>query len=304
MRGFGEIEALRTLLPDAAIPVFALLTQLGDVWFVFVVLTLLYWGDGRLPAVGLPRSRAVFVLALALCALALTGGLKALFAFPRPPTPGDVTGLRYVPVPLEGMYVAAASADGYGFPSGHAIITTVVWGALALVLDAGTRGQRALVAGVVVALVALARVALGVHYAVDVLAGVAVGLALLAVGMGLARRRARQTFWLAVALAAVGVFVGPVIFDDAATLGATLGGAVTWETLGDVVPEYTTGQGYGVLLAALGVVVLGGLFVVVYALNPSLVVTTLASAAVIAGMLVLPLAFDGTNTRAPSTGTR
>lgn len=71
----------------------------------------------------------------------------------------------------------------YAFPSGHALGATATYGALALVavglVDASRR--RGLVAGVVavVTVVAASRVVLGAHYLLDVLAGVAGGVALL-----------------------------------------------------------------------------------------------------------------------------
>lgn len=284
MRGVGAVEALRAL-PDALVVLFALVTQLGDVWFVFVLLVLLYWGGD--PSVWLSRPRAAFVLALALGALALTTGLKQLFGLPRPPMAGDPTGLRYVPTVFHELYLNAATADGYGFPSGHALTTTVVWGGLAVVLDVGTRRRRALVAGTVIALVCLSRVALGIHYAVDVVAGVAVGLAYLGVT---GRRRARTAFWLAVAIAVVSVFVGSVTFDDAAALGATVGAAVTWERIRGRMPTQAPRLNH--LAVAVGLVVLGGGFGAVYLLEPPLPVTALVSGVVLAGMLALPLVVE------------
>jgi len=80
------------------------------------------------------------------------------------------------PVALEPVFADIATGHGPGFPSGHALGTTMVWGGVALILDQGTRRARAAVAGTVVALVSLSRLVLGVHYAVDVVVGVALGL--------------------------------------------------------------------------------------------------------------------------------
>lgn len=295
MRGFGEVEALRTLLPDAAIPLFALLTQLGDVWFVFVVLAVLYWVGGPLPLVGsVTRRQAALVIALALGGLSLTVGLKQLFGLPRPPMPGDVAGLRYVPTPLHGVYRAAATADGFGFPSGHAITTTVVWGGLAAVLDVSTPTRRTLVAGTVVALVALARVALGVHYAVDVLAGIVIALVYLVVVLGIADGRPRRAFWMAVVVAVAGTFVGPTGFDGASTLGATVGATVAWELVRGVVPDRVRNRRRGFVAVAVGLLAFGGVYAVVYVVEPSVVPTAAVSAVVIGGLVALPVAVDRT----------
>lgn len=304
MRGVGAVEALRELLPDIAVVVFALVTQLGDIWFVFSVLVGLYWVGDRVPGIDISRSRAAFVIGLALSGFALTTGLKQLFTLPRPPMPGGVVGLHYVPTLLHGAYIETATASGYGFPSGHALLTTVAWGGLALVLDVSTRKRRVLVAGAVVALVGFSRVALGVHYAADVVAGVVIGLAYLAVVVGLGDGRTRVALWLAAVIAVFGVLVGAVKFDDAATLGATVGAAVTWELLGEQVPAHLDVRWVGVLTAAVGVVVFGGLFGVVYALEPPFLVTALASAAVFAGVLAFPLVIERVEKRigSPTTG--
>ncbi|QYF93841.1 phosphatase PAP2 family protein [Massilia sp. PAMC28688] len=89
----------------------------------------------------------------------------------------------------------------YSFPSGHTSGATLFYGVLAAYLVMQWRGAaaRALVllgAAVMVALVAYSRVYLGAHYLSDVLAGVAVGCAWLAIcitGIStLRRRRAAQ----------------------------------------------------------------------------------------------------------------
>jgi undecaprenyl-diphosphatase len=79
-----------------------------------------------------------------------------------------------------------AEASGYSFPSGHALGTVVIFGmTLLLVLPLLRRPAARAAAWVVavgcVALVGFARVALGVHYVSDVLAGWLVGLGWLAV---------------------------------------------------------------------------------------------------------------------------
>ena len=286
MRGVGITEALQRL-PDVLAPVFALLTQLGDVWFVFLVLVLLYAAGERLPVLGAPRRRVAFVLGLVLGGIALTTALKAIFGFPRPPAPASVPGVRYVPGLLRGAYVEAATATGYGFPSGHALLSTVFWGGLASALTVGSRRARAAVAGCVVAVICLARLVLGVHYAVDVVVGVTIGLAYLGVVLGLAGGRTRAAFRIAAIPAVVCVLAGPVTFDDVLILGGALGALGAWEVLGSQVPSRL--PSVAILGLAVGIAVLGGLFGVVYVLEPPLVVTGVAAAAVFGGLLSLPV---------------
>ncbi len=79
-----------------------------------------------------------------------------------------------------------AEASGYSFPSGHALGTMVVFGVVLLLVlpllhRTAARVSAWVVAVVAVALVGFSRVALGVHYVSDVLAGWLVGLGWLAV---------------------------------------------------------------------------------------------------------------------------
>jgi membrane-associated phospholipid phosphatase len=78
-----------------------------------------------------------------------------------------------------------AHARGKSFPSGHAMSATVVYGSLLLVfLPAVARRWRGLLVaatGVLVLAIAFTRLALGVHYLSDVVGGIVLGLAWLAV---------------------------------------------------------------------------------------------------------------------------
>lgn len=77
-----------------------------------------------------------------------------------------------------------ASAQGQSFPSGHAMSSTVAYGALLLVLLPAlpARARRPVVAfaAVLVLAIGFTRLALGVHYITDVLGGYVLGLAWLA----------------------------------------------------------------------------------------------------------------------------
>jgi undecaprenyl-diphosphatase len=86
--------------------------------------------------------------------------------------------------------VAFVNIDTYSFPSGHAMISTAAYGALAYLAWGRLRTPRArlaLVFGTVafVALVGFSRLYLGVHYLSDVLAGFAGGVFWLAVSIAL-----------------------------------------------------------------------------------------------------------------------
>jgi len=296
-RGFGEVEAIQAL-PDAVVALFACLTQLGDAWFIFGVLSVLYWFGGRLPGLEgtIDRRRAAFVVALVLGGLGLSTGLKFLFALPRPPGAGVARGADLFPAVVRPVYESFATADGYGFPSGHAVRATLAWGGLALALDAGTRRQRyaaGTAAGVVVALVAFSRVVIGVHYAVDVVAGVGVGVAYLAVAWRLAAPDApTRAFSLALGVALAAVLVAGFERDPLGVLGAALGARLTWGAVGGALLDSVPTRRAGALAAAVGLPAFGGLFVVAYALGLSPTAAFVATGVALAGVLSVPLVIE------------
>jgi membrane-associated phospholipid phosphatase len=117
---------------------------------------------------------------------ALNWALKGAFERPRP---------EYFD-PLVG-------AGGFSFPSGHAMVSLTVYGALAFVVASSLGSRRARLLVVVSALVLVvaigaSRVYLGVHYASDVLAAYSAGLAwlmLCALAVLAASRRNHPGFW-------------------------------------------------------------------------------------------------------------
>jgi undecaprenyl-diphosphatase len=111
---------------------------------------------------------AMYLVVTGLGALLLDPSLKVLVGRLRP----------VVDVPV-------ASAPGNGFPSGHSLGSMVVYGALLLVFLPAVRARWRPLAAALVAVVVLAvgftRVALGVHFVSDVLAGWLLGAAWLGV---------------------------------------------------------------------------------------------------------------------------
>ncbi|GIG91584.1 phosphatase PAP2 family protein [Plantactinospora endophytica] len=149
---------------DGLVTVLRAITSLGGrpimIWLVTIaVVGLLIRRQGRL---------AVYLIVTGLGALLLDPSLKELVGRLRP----------VVDIPV-------ASAPGNSFPSGHALGSIVAYGALLLVfLPAMRRGWRRVATAVVIAVVVavgLTRIALGVHYVSDVLAGWLLGLAWLGV---------------------------------------------------------------------------------------------------------------------------
>lgn len=231
-RGIDEYEVIQSFLPESSALLFGILTQLADVWFLTVLLVALY-------VLEIPDRRDVAALGgLWLSSLGLYLSLKELFAFPRPDWRSlDPETLSWG---FRQLYELTATASGYGFPSGHAVNATVVYVGLAYVLPIGTRRQRFLGAGAIVATVCFTRVALGVHYLVDVVAGVGVGLLLLGAAWVLARwepvahaaDRATLAFGGAVVFAAFFVVASAASPEALALLAVTVATLAGWRFVG------------------------------------------------------------------------
>ncbi|OYR57494.1 phosphatase PAP2 family protein [Halorubrum halodurans] len=318
-RGIGG-TALADALPEIVVVVFAAVTHLADPWFLFALLAVGYWfADDRFA--GSPRRAGATAIAVVTCAYAAVAVAKAGFAVPRPPGatgPADVP--TWLPVLLSGWYEGQVLSDGFGFPSGHATGGAAAYGALALAYDRLWTLRRRAVAAVAVAVaVAASRVVIEVHYAVDVIAGLLLGAAVVAGALALAgdpRLRAggnaaadavaapsaddptaaldpTLAFVLAAAVSAVaagiavaGGHTGEVV-EAGIGIATGVGGAVGWRFVdGDEPPV-------PVRVAVPPLAVTGALWVGAYALADSLVVTLAATTVAVVAVVALPALADG-----------
>ncbi|SEW19505.1 phosphatase PAP2 family protein [Halobacterium jilantaiense] len=287
-RGVGITEWLHGGAEWPVVVLFALVTQLGDVWFLFLAGTALYVAGDRLPHLGVDRRRGLFVLALALAYVALVGALKTAFVLPRPPGAAQAPVVPGLPAAVEPLYTDIATGHGPGFPSGHALGTTMVWGGAALVLDASERRTRLAAAGGVVALVSLSRLVLGVHYAVDVVVGAAVGVVVVAAlsRVSDAGTRPEPVFWFAAAAGVAGVLQA-VTFDSVTALGAALGGWLAWRAVAErTTPRPSSRRAATAAVAAVAAAAV--LFGAAYAATPPLAVSFLAAATATAIVVAAP----------------
>lgn len=142
------------------------ITFLGSVTFIVTAALALTAAGIRKKYSG--RDLLIFNLAN-ICGVIIMQLLKMIFARERPPRPW------------------LGTADGFSFPSGHSLMTALFYGFLLfMVVRTGKvrQGRKTMIAGILVCLpilVGLSRVYLGVHYASDVLAGWAAGVALVGV---------------------------------------------------------------------------------------------------------------------------
>lgn len=165
-------SALHEHASEPLTTLFRIVTRLGSI-VVLVPLTMLaalYFGFRGMPQQGL------FVLLALVGAQTLTFALKVGFRRERPSFSDPL-----------------ATASGFSFPSGHALTSFAVYGALAFVVAGHLRGSRRTACFGAAALLTLAigfsRVYLGVHYLSDVLAGYTIGFAWLLLCIAAARGR-------------------------------------------------------------------------------------------------------------------
>lgn len=227
-RETGIGEELATAL-DSAEPLLAVLTQLGDTWFLVALGVGLYWVGTDAPFSEWDRRRGVLVLGVVLWAVATTYVLKAAFALPRPPGAGVPT--YAVEGPFGVIYEDAATGDGFGFPSGHATSTAAAYGTLAWLGSERGRRRHVAAGAVLVGVVSLTRVGLGVHYVADVAAGAGLGLLLAAVALRL-RERPAAVLGLGVLTAGIALLESPADARFAALLGLVAGVFGAWWWLG------------------------------------------------------------------------
>jgi membrane-associated phospholipid phosphatase len=289
MHGWGVTEALAAL-PEWVTPLFALLTQLADAWFVFAGLTLLYLlADGRLASE--PRRTTGVLLALGICTIAATVTFKTAFGIHRPVGAGSATPPTWLPTLLNPVFVDFATGDGFGFPSGHATTSSIVYGGLALYLDElWDRRRRIVAAAGVVGIVGLARLVLGVHHLPDVFAGIATGLTVLLTVRWIAGRDPERAFLAAGALGALSIVAALVFAPEhpeellkaAIALGAGFGAAVAWRRTGGELPPVP------VRIAVPGGAVLGGLWGGIYVAELPPVISAVGSALAVGAIVALP----------------
>ena len=260
-RGVGATEHVASALAPFE-PLLALLTQLGDPWFLALLGTLAYWLGAKFGWASWDSRRGLLLLAVATWAFAATQLLKGVFAFPRPAGAGEP--FYTVGGALGTIYADAATADGLGFPSGHAIGAAAVYGTVAWLAPSDSRARHLTAASAVIVLVAFTRLGLGLHYLVDVVAGAAVGLAIAAIAVRL-REGPAVVFALAVVTVAGRFLVGPVTVDTWAIAGLPVGALVGIGLAGAVGGRERTTQsvtsvavpGVVALVAGLGLFLLG-----------------------------------------------
>ncbi|ESP88559.1 phosphatase PAP2 family protein [Candidatus Halobonum tyrrellensis] len=271
-RGFG-VSGLTSSEP--VLVAMGALTQLGDPWFLLVVAMLVFLVGVERSVVESPAGGA-FVLAATFAGFSFVDLLKHLFRYSRPAGATEATVPTWLPPVVDGAVRNTLVGDGFAFPSGHALGTTVVFGALAYTLNVGSERRRWAAAALGVALVSLSRVVIGVHFVVDVVGGILAGSALLGAAIWIGDHRPLRVFGLGTAVGAAAL--GATALPPAGALppvgqwfGASLGGGVAWYL---VRPSRELAS-KGALIVGLPT---GALWVVTYFLTLSLPIVVAATA--------------------------
>ena len=140
----------------------------------------------------------------------LNSGVKHIFQTERPPRE-----LRLV------------TQEGYSFPSGHAQGSTAFWGFLALKLKTPLAAAGA---ALMIALISFSRIYLGVHWPMDVLGGLTIGLVLLFAYSRIAHidflKTSLRTWILGSIAAAVILYILHPTGDGPMTVGFLLGALI------------------------------------------------------------------------------
>lgn len=260
MRGLG-VQSWLSEFPDAVVVLFSLVTQLGDIWFLTLLVVAVYWFGPRFPRVGdgIDRRRAAVTVGILLAGFVVVSVGKPLFELPRPAGAGQAPRTDLVPGVLWPLYEWFATGSGYGFPSGHAIGSTTAFGGLAWAVRTDRPRRRVAVAAGLIAVVSASRLVLGLHYLVDVLAGIAFGVVVLAVAINL--RSPGRVFGFAALVGVSGLLVvGPVV-DLLLVTGVTVGTWLGWFAVGDRLLRPPTREG-AAATGVFGTLAVGPLLVV------------------------------------------
>jgi len=189
--GASLLLLLLVLWPAGKVMVFHWFNNLGPLsppfWSGMTAMADTYLALGLLLPVILLRPRvAAMLLVAALIATAITHSIKPILDIMRPPAV----------LPADSMHLIGHKLTDKSFPSGHSVTAFVLAGLVisGLRLRLGT----ALVVLVFASLLAISRMAVGVHWPTDVLAGSAIGLLSVVLGNRLLDRywtRLRDARW-------------------------------------------------------------------------------------------------------------
>lgn len=148
-------QMLHLIPKSVALPFFKGLTVFGNTKFTIVLVLIL--------TIIFIKSIGIHIAGIAIFDALLNQGLKHMFCRPRP------------------EFEHLVHASGYSFPSGHTMISMMLYGFLIYLCNKYVKNTklRTIINTVCIFLmvfVPISRIYLGVHFATDILGGVAIGL--------------------------------------------------------------------------------------------------------------------------------
>lgn len=145
------ITFLQSTTNQSIIAFFKIITMIGNEEFYLLALPILLWNWNK------DSSKRLFILFL-------SGMLVAVC----------IKGITQIPRPQD---IALIEADGFSFPSGHAVGAVIFWGFLAWSIK---KTWFIMLSSILIILISLSRIVLGVHWPIDILGGATLGTATLA----------------------------------------------------------------------------------------------------------------------------
>ncbi|ELY51620.1 phosphatase PAP2 family protein [Natronolimnohabitans innermongolicus] len=165
------LEAIVEAIPEWLGALLVPTTYIGSVFVIVPAIILAYWwAPDRLGAL-IPAFFAYY---------GLMASIKSLNSATRPDVDPAV-GAEVFPELYSTWYGHATAISSTSFPSGNAMVPAVIIGLLIVDLRISTLRRRALVGGFAIATIGFTRLGLGVHYPIDVVGGIALGLGLVGV---------------------------------------------------------------------------------------------------------------------------
>ena len=152
------ITTIQSILNDLGISFLKIISELGDRFFLVLIIGLLYWGYDK--------KIGRYVAENILTSVILNGLVKNIFDRRRPYFDNkEIESLTHVEKDSD---INNIMGQGYSFPSGHATNTASCFGSLYIYF----KNKMLLIISIIIALlVGLSRFALGVHYPTDVIGG-------------------------------------------------------------------------------------------------------------------------------------
>jgi len=211
------LSILSLLVPIAVILAYILSTVLGfevEFWRKITVLGDEVFYVGILPIIyhGVGRSLGIELIILITSSIWVGNTLKNTLKIPRPP---------------ESLWLV--KAEGYSFPSGHALGSTIAWGFFSIHCK-----KLIPTALVIVTFVSLSRIFLRVHYVTDIIGGISIGVLILLTYLVVRDTfmKASTTFKLttlllaACAFLAISATLGTLTYVEYSTIGVMTGSAL------------------------------------------------------------------------------